>query len=428
MEKTFLQKIHVPLPYRVIGFLVIGLSLGFLFPKNEFINALYISGTYFPKTIVTFAALLIFNLLAGAMAKLILFHKDKAGRMFGLILGLYVFMGFISLVYASIWLMALTDVPWTLPGVEIPGVGAWAVQIGHTFANVLTQQPLLQALLGAMFAGGITARYAVLHPIAYGFITLSDWILWFFKKLLWYYPIMIGCLAIGIPMKFGSKGMMLYGESVLWVMIITCSWVVCMILLARFGTNRTWKQVLSYYGTVYPTGFGTGGSYDTLAINILSAEQDLGLDEDIAEVSIVFGTVLNKNCSTMSVLVCTIAVCALLNIPLSFMEILVLIPPVMILGLESPGIPGGAGYFMSPVIAALLNAPDQGVFITTFVTLFSGLIPMFSTAGNTTDDGVVGALLQDRFYNYIHGKLPMKNIAEPEPAAVESGEEEMSNA
>lgn len=239
---------------------------------------------------------------------------------------------------------------------------------------------------------------------------------------------MIGCLAIGIPMKFGSKGMMLYGESVLWVMIITCSWVVCMILLARFGTNRTWKQVLSYYGTVYPTGFGTGGSYDTLAINILSAEQDLGLDEDIAEVSIVFGTVLNKNCSTMSVLVCTIAVCALLNIPLSFMEILVLIPPVMILGLESPGIPGGAGYFMSPVIAALLNAPDQGVFITTFVTLFSGLIPMFSTAGNTTDDGVVGALLQDRFYNYIHGKLPMKNIAEPEPAAVESGEEEMSNA
>lgn len=154
MEKTFLQKIHVPLPYRVIGFLVIGLSLGFLFPKNEFINALYISGTYFPKTIVTFAALLIFNLLAGAMAKLILFHKDKAGRMFGLILGLYVFMGFISLVYASIWLMALTDVPWTLPGVEIPGVGAWAVQIGHTFANVLTQQPLLQALLGAMFAGG----------------------------------------------------------------------------------------------------------------------------------------------------------------------------------------------------------------------------------------------------------------------------------
>ncbi len=406
--KTFLQKIHIPLPYRVIGFLIIGLSLGYTFPKNEVINALYISGTYFPKTVVTFAALLIFNLLAGAMAKLILYHKDKAGRMFGLIVGLYIFMGFISLCYASTWLMVLTNVPWSLPGVEVPTAAAWMAQIGHTFANVLTQQPLLQALLGAMFIGWASARFKVLRPIAYGFITLGDWILWFFKKLLWYYPIMIGCLAIGIPMKFGSKGMLLYGESVLWVMIITCSWVLLMIFLTRVGTKRTWKQILSYYGTVYPTGFGTGGSYDTLAINILSAEHDLGLDEDIAEVSIVFGTVLNKNCSTMSVLVCTIAVCTLLNIPLSFMEILVLIPPVMILGLESPGIPGGAGYFMSPVIAALLNVPDQGLFITTFVTLFSGLIPMFSTAGNTTDDGVVGAFLQDRFYTYIHGKLPLK--------------------
>lgn len=420
MGKTFLQKIYIPLPYRVLGFLVIGLSLGFAFPKNEIIHALYVSGTYFPKTIVTFAALLIFNLLAGAMAKLIMFHKDKAGRMFGLILVLYISMGAISLCYASAWLMGLTNITWSLPGVEVPSAGAWAAQIGNTFASVLTEQPLLQALLGAMLVGWTSAKYKVLHPIAYGFIALGDWILWFFKKLLWYYPIMIGCLSIGIPMKFGSKGMLLYGESVLWVMIITCSWVLLMITVTRLFTKRTWKQILSYYGTVYPTGFGTGGSYDTLAINILSAENDLGLDEDIAEVSIVFGTVLNKNCSTMSVLVCTIATCTLLDIPLSFMEILVLIPPVMILGLESPGIPGGAGYFMSPVIAALLGAPDRGLFITTFVTLFSGLIPMFSTAGNTTDDGVVGAFLQDRFYSYIHGKLP--------PASLLAKEKEASDA
>ena len=80
-----------------------------------------------------------------------------------------------------------------------------------------------------------------------------------------------------------------------------------------------------------------------------------------------------------------------------------MIPPVMILGLESPGIPGGAGYFMAPIIAVLLDVPDQGVWITTFVACFSGLIPMFSAAGNTTCDGVVGALLQDRF-GHLLGK------------------------
>lgn len=401
MSKKGWALFNIPLPIRVVVFLIIGLGLGLAFPKNTFVNYLYLSGTYFPKTIVTFAAFLIFNLLAAAMAKLMLYHRDKAGKMFGLILGMYVFMGGVSLIYATTWLHMLSDVPFSLPGVEIPGPAAWAMQIGHTFANVLSQQPLLQALVGGMVVGCVSAKFKPLQRIAFAFIAMGDHILWFFKKLLWYYPIMIGCLSIGIPMKFGTKGMALYGQAVLWVMVITCVWVLLMITLTRLCTKRTFKQIISYYATVWPTGFGTGGSYDTLAINIISAEQDLGLHEEVAEVSIVFGTVLNKNCSTMSVLVVTIVVCRLLNIPISLTEIIMMIPPVMILGLESPGIPGGAGYFMSPIIAVLLSVPDQSIFVTTFVTVFSGLIPMFSTAGNTTDDGVVGAFLQDRFGRYL---------------------------
>lgn len=386
---------RIPLPLLVVGYLGLGLALGGFFPRSAVVHALYVSGTIFPKLIVTFAALLIFHLLAAAVAKLMLFHKGRAGRMFGLILASYVLMGGVSLLFATGWIHVLSDLPLSLPGVEIPGPSAWLVQIGRTFAGMLSQQPLLQALCGAVFLGWLSTRHQALRPVAHGLIAVGDGILRFFKKLLWYYPIMIGCLAIGIPMKFGIKGMALYGQAVLWVMIATCSWVLLMILCCRFFTNRSWKQIFSYYGAVWPTGFGTGGSYDTLAVNIISAEKNLGLRQDIAEVSIVFGTVLNKNCSTMSVLIVTIIVAELLGIPLSLMEIVMLIPPVMILGLESPGIPGGAGYFMSPIIAALLHAPDQAVFVTTFVSVFSGLIPMFSTAGNTTDDGVVGAFLQD---------------------------------
>jgi hypothetical protein len=52
---------------------------------------------------------------------------------------------------------------------------------------------------------------------------------------------------------------------------------------------------------------------------------------------------------------------------------------------------------MSPVIASLLAVPDPTTFVTTFVTFYSGLIPMLATAGNTTDDGFVGAIVNDRF-------------------------------
>src|ERR1035437_5023164 len=89
---------NIPLPIKVVGFLIVGLGLGLAFPKKAFVKTLYISGTYFPKTIVTFAALFIFILLAAAVAKLILFHKDRAGKMFSLILTIYIAMGAISLV------------------------------------------------------------------------------------------------------------------------------------------------------------------------------------------------------------------------------------------------------------------------------------------------------------------------------------------
>ena len=398
---------RISLPIRVVMFLLAGFGLGLLFPENTAVKHLYLSGTYFPKIVVTFAAFVIFNLLAAAVARLMLVHKERAGRTFRAIFGMYVIMGAVSLIWAAAWIAVLSGMPLSLPGVKPPGPAAWAVQIGHTFANVLSQQPLLQALVGAMFAGWLSAKVAALQRVAYGLIAIGDFILLVFRKLLWYYPVMIGCLAIGIPAKFGAAGIALYGTGVLWDMIVICVWCALMILFCRLFTARTWKQILAYYATVWPAGFGTGGSYDTLAVNILSAENDLGLDRDVAEVSIVLGTVLNKNCATMSVLIVTVIVARLLNIPLSMTEIIMMIPPVMILGLESPGIPGAAGYFMSPIIAVLLNVPDQTAWVTTFVACYSGLIPMFSTAGNTTDDGVVGALLQDRF---LLGRQPQPGI------------------
>jgi Na+/H+-dicarboxylate symporter len=387
----------IPLPLRVLSMLGFGLALGLLFPRNVFVKAVYLSGTYFPRLIVSLAGLLVFHLLTAAMAKLILSHRERAGKLFARIVMLYVVMGIVSLIYATVWIGVLSDLPMTQAGVPLPTPMGWARQIGGTLSHVLSQQPLLQALSGAMVVGWLTASVQALRPAANGFIAAGDLILRVFRKLLWYYPIMIGCLAIGIPLKFGSRGLALYGQCVLWDMIVIVAWCLAMMLFCKVVTRRSWRQILSYYGTVWPTGFGTGGSYDTLAVNLISAEKDLGLSPEVAEISIVFGTVLNKNCATMSTLIVTVIVAKLLGIPISLMEVALLVPPVVVMGLETPGIPGGAGYFMSPVIAVLLHVPNPGLWVSTFIAVYSGLIPMFSTAGNTTDDGVVGAILEDCF-------------------------------
>ena len=172
-------------------------------------------------------------------------------------------------------------------------------------------------------------------------------------------------------------------------------------VLRLWTTQANRAQVFSYFAAVWPTGFGTGGSYETLAVNIVSAEHDLGLRREIAEVSIVFGTVLNKSCASMSMLLITISATRLLHIPISMTDIILLVPPMLMLGLVSPGIPGGAGFFMSPIVAILLHVRDADTFVATFVAMYAGLIPMLSTAGNTTNDGLIGALLNDRFANYL---------------------------
>lgn len=387
----------IPLPLRVVVLLALGLVLGLIWPQSTIVKDIYLSGTYFPKLIVTLAGLIIFLLLAGTMSKLILYHRHRAGILFVRILAIYVVVGFVSTVYAAAWLGCFSNLPISLSGVSLLKQVGGVRQIGGLFSQVVSQQPLLQVLFGAMLFGWIVARVPVLHRAAYGFISAGDLIIKLFCKLLWYYPIMVGCLAIGIPMKFGHTGLSLYGSCVLWEMLVIVPWCACMIMFCKVMTRRTWKQIFSYYGTVWPTGFGTGGSYDTLAVNLVSAEKDLGLSPEITEVSILFGTVLNKGCSTMSVLIVTVIVAKLLSVPISLEEIALLIPPVTILGLETPGIPGGAGYFMSPIIAVLLHVPNEAEWVTTFIAVYSGLIPMFSTAGNTTIDGVVGAILEDCF-------------------------------
>ena len=401
----------IPLPICVMLFLVGGLVIGILFPDRRWALAIYTTGTYFPKTVVTFATLIIFAILSGATAQLVHFHRQRAGRLFGLMLLAYVSLAAASLVYVTIWIPILTGLRLTAAGAEVPSLGQCLQQIGRSLATV-SDQPLIQVLISAVVIGYATAVVPRLRGIARGLIASSQYTLWLFKKLLWYYPVMIGCLAIGIPLKFGVKGMTSYGQTTLWVALVTVSWSVILVCLVKLTTKRSWTQIAAYYASVWPTGFGTGGSYETLAMNVVSAETDLGLPRNIAEVSIVFGTVMNKSCAGMAVLLVTISVARLLNFPISMVEILTLIPAVLILSLESPGIPGGAAFFMSPIVGVLLHVRDIEAFVATFVAMYSGLIPMFSTAGNTTNDGLVGALLNDRFVT----PLAMSDIDSPAPA------------
>src|SRR6266849_10897506 len=115
----------IPLPIWVVVFMAGGLIVGAVFPGNRVAMAIYTSGTLFPKAVVTFATLVIFALLSGATAKLVLFHRKQAGRLFGFILAAYITLGFASLVYVTIWIPILTNLPFAAPGAATLSVSQW---------------------------------------------------------------------------------------------------------------------------------------------------------------------------------------------------------------------------------------------------------------------------------------------------------------
>jgi Na+/H+-dicarboxylate symporter len=403
---------RIPQPVKIVACLLAGLGLGFALPQNPIVLAIAQSGTWFPRTIVTLATAIVFILMAAALARTLQSHA-RGTRFLAIVVTLYVVMAAVSLLYVSAWIPLLTGLPLRSDDVPLPGLLSWLQGVARAFGGILTEQPLLQMLVAATLAGALVGSVRALRPAAYGLIAAADWILRAFAKLLWYYPIMIGCLAIFIPARFGLHGLQVYGRTSLNLAIVALVWSAGMLLLVRATTRRTWPQIWKYFATVYVTGFGTGGSYDTLPVNLISAERDLGLRPQVARASIVLGTVLNKNVATMAVLLVTVSTCALLDLKITMTEIAVLIPPVMILGLESPGIPGGAAVFMSPVIASLLAVPDPTLFVTTFVTLYTGVIPMLTTAGNTTDDGFVGAIVNDCFADDERAIGPDREIGTP---------------
>ena len=243
---------------RILISLAVGVALGLLFPRNPIVLAAALTGTWFPKTIVTFATIVIFILMSAALAKTLLTHR-RSGRFLSYTVSLYVLMGLVSLMYVSAWIPVLTGLPMNRPGQGLPGLAGWLHGIAIAFKTAFTEQPLLQVLVAAFIIGALAGSVRTLHPVARGLIRGADWTLNAFGKLLWYYPIMIGCLAIYIPARFGTHGLAIYGRTTLNLAVVSLVWSAGMILLVRLVTKRSWTQIWKYFATVYTAGFGTGG-------------------------------------------------------------------------------------------------------------------------------------------------------------------------
>lgn len=110
------------------------------------------------------------------------------------------------------------------------------------------------------------------------------------------------------------------------------------------------------------------------------------------------GSFLGINGTIICVFVLAGLVAGLLGVQISFLQLLLTIPLVFLIGYGVPGIPGELLLFGGPMVIMLGVAPATApIFLALYVGLQIGLPDSFRTGANSTDNCVNGVLLQDLY-------------------------------
>ncbi|MEO5357242.1 MAG: cation:dicarboxylase symporter family transporter [Nitrospirae bacterium YQR-1] len=164
------------------------------------------------------------------------------------------------------------------------------------------------------------------------------------------------------------------------------------LFVRKFVTSFSIKHYFSnYWIQMYPFLFATASESLSMPLNLILVKKHFPeINKTIKDFTVSIGSYIGINGTTICVFVMAAAVAKLVGVELSFVELLISIPVVIIIGLGVPGIPGELLLFGAP-LAAFYNLPDSvsTVFITIFVGLQLGLPDSFRTGVNSTDNSLV---------------------------------------
>ena len=178
-------------------------------------------------------------------------------------------------------------------------------------------------------------------------------------------------------------------------------WQFVFLLVARGHESRfsIVGYFRNYWVRVYPLLWATSSEALATPLNLyLTKKHAPWIRNEIRRFVIGIGSYMNINGTIINVFILGAIVLLILDLNVSVVELLFIVPVVFLISYGVPGIPGELVLFAGPM-ATMLNIPEATlpVFLAIYLGIQLGLPDSFRTGSNSTDD-FIGSILMNAIY------------------------------
>ena len=214
---------------------------------------------------------------------------------------------------------------------------------------------------------------------------------------------------------------------------VVCSlWHSSLLLRARSHTDgfSIRHYIKHYFVKIYPLVWSTCSEILGYPASLhLMGKLYPRVGSSVSRLAVGLGSVTNINGTLICCLMLLPAVCEMVGVPVSSVDLLLCLPVIYVIGFGVPGIPGELLLFAAPIMQILgVPAPLQPAFLLTFVTLQIGLPDGIRSGFNVTDGCPCVLLLNGAYARRFQRSEELALVAAVEDALPYSPQVELSAA
>ena len=220
-------------------------------------------------------------------------------------------------------------------------------------------------------------------------------------------PVAIFCL---LSRTFAAYGVTYLKPAMAYVLLTTALLLIVLIFgYPLFVKVTTGLNPVTYFKKMTPValfGFSTSSSAATLPLNMKTATESLGVNEEVANFVLPLGMTVNMDGTALTQVIATLFIAGASGFQITFSNLLVIAFLAIIASVGTPAAPGAGAVILFTILSGLGITSEQALMAYALILAINRPIEMLVTALNVCGDTAVamavarseGALDEEAYY------------------------------